>query len=415
MFEVLFKNLKHASRHREGPWADARERYLVHCANYGATRSTLIGLASRLLIVAQCIDVTPGRTITLQDVDAAAHNWARSRRRSHHVRHRSGPRNTFVQVATAWLRFLGCLEGPRNDTCPFAEQLDDFAAYQCDERGLSPNTIEAQRRQLKDFLKVLIARKSSLAQVTIDDIDQFLDLKGRQGCCRITIRTRADTLRSFFRYAELRGWCSHGICTGIDAPRVFKYEGLPSSPAWEDVQRVIADADRMEPRDIRDRAILMLLAIYGLRSGEVSALRVPDLDWIREIITIRRPKQRRTHCYPLVTAVGDAILLYLQQGRPRSAHRELFLTLRAPFRPLSRICLYNLVSKRLRPLNIQVRHHGPHCLRHACASHLLAEGVSLKEIGDHLGHRSTAATRVYAKVDLAGLREVADFDLRGLS
>jgi integrase/recombinase XerD len=69
----------------------------------------------------------------------------------------------------------------------------------------------------------------------------------------------------------------------------------------------------------------------------------------------------------------------------------------------------------LQRLNIPIpNHRGPHCLRHACASHLVAAGLSLKEIGDHLGHRSPYATRVYAKVDLAGLRQVADFDLRGL-
>jgi integrase len=159
----------------------------------------------------------------------------------------------------------------------------------------------------------------------------------------------------------------------------------------------------------------MLLATYGLRSSEVRGLSLADLDWARETITVGRPKQRCTHIYPLVTAVGEAILRYLQQVRPRCAHRELFLTLRAPVRPLSRICVYHLVSKRISSLDIQIRHRGPHSLRHASAIHLVAEGFSLKQIGDHLGHRNANATRIYAKVDLPGLREVADFDLRGLS
>jgi site-specific recombinase XerD len=77
--------------------------------------------------------------------------------------------------------------------------------------------------------------------------------------------------------------------------------------------------------------------------------------------------------------------------------------------------MYHLVSSRIDTLGIQSPRHGPHCLRHACAGHLVAAGLSLKEIGDHLGHHSAYATRIYAKVDLAGLREVADFDLRGLS
>jgi integrase/recombinase XerD len=72
------------------------------------------------------------------------------------------------------------------------------------------------------------------------------------------------------------------------------------------------------------------------------------------------------------------------------------------------------VRLRLRALNVPLPHHGPHALRHACATHLLAQGLSLKEIGDHLGHQSPETTRIYAKVDLVGLRAVGDFDLEGL-
>jgi integrase len=212
----------------------------------------------------------------------------------------------------------------------------------------------------------------------------------------------------------MRGWCRLGVAAAIDGPRLFKHEGLPSGPAWTDVQRLIDGAGDTDPHDIRDRAILMLLAVYGLRSGEVRRLRIEDLDWNKEAIRIERSKQRRIQYYPLVTSVGDAVLQYLQHGRPRCTHRELFLTLRAPVRSLSAGAMYHVVSSRLKLLGIRVPRHGPHCLRHACASHLVASGLSLKEIGDHLGHRSAYATRIYAKVDLAGLREVADFDLAGL-
>jgi integrase/recombinase XerD len=130
----------------------------------------------------------------------------------------------------------------------------------------------------------------------------------------------------------------------------------------------------------------------------------------------KRPKQRKTQYYPIVESVGTAILNYLQWARPRRcASRDLFVTLKAPFRRLSPGGLYHVVSRRLHALGIETTPWGPHGLRHACAAHLLAEGLSLKEIGDHLGHRSTYATRTYARVDLAGLREVADFDLGGLS
>ena len=142
-------------------------------------------------------------------------------------------------------------------------------------------------------------------------------------------------LRSFFRYAEMRLWCFPGIASTIDGPRLFKEEGLPAGPIWDDVERLIASTDGADARDVRDRAILMLLAIYGLRSGEVRQLRLEDVDWTREVIRIERSKQRRLQYYPLVSSVGDAILQYLQRARPRCPHRELFVTLKAPFRPLS--------------------------------------------------------------------------------
>lgn len=189
---------------------------------------------------------------------------------------------------------------------------------------------------------------------------------------------------------------------------------LPVGPSWEEAQRLLATTEGDQPKNIRDRAILMLLLIYGLRSGEVCALRLEDLDWERELINVPRGKQRSTQCYPLTSTVGEAILRYLKEARPRSTHREIFLSMRAPIHPLVPESLYRVVRNRLRPLDDSLRHYGPHMLRHTCATHLLAEGYSLKEIGDHLGHRDPEATRIYAKVDVSGLRQVADFSLKGV-
>jgi integrase/recombinase XerD len=159
---------------------------------------------------------------------------------------------------------------------------------------------------------------------------------------------------------------------------------------------------------------LMLLSVYGHRRAELVRLRLEDFDWEREVIAVTRSKTQRAQVYPLCRPVGDAVLRYLREGRPRSDHREVFLSLRAPVRPLSRCALTSLVMRRLRVLGVTLSHYGPHALRHACATHLLEQGVSLKAIGDHLGHCDPNATRIYAKVDLVGLRQVADFDLGGL-
>jgi integrase len=161
--------------------------------------------------------------------------------------------------------------------------------------------------------------------------------------------------------------------------------------------------------------MLLLLAVYGMRSGEVRALKLEDLDWEKNLIWVPRAKGRRTQCYPLAVTVGEAILSYLQDGRPKSSrYREVFLTVEAPIHPLRGSSVWTMVAKRLRPLGIPLRQRGPHVLRHACATHLLAQGLSLKEIGDHLGQRLPKTTAVYAKVNMTALREVANFSLGGL-
>jgi site-specific recombinase XerD len=85
-----------------------------------------------------------------------------------------------------------------------------------------------------------------------------------------------------------------------------------------------------------------------------------------------------------------------------------------PYRPLTSSAIFQIVSKRLKPLKLNLKHHGPHALRHACATRLINEGISLKEISDHLGHRSMESSRIYAKVDLSQLRKVADFEIGDL-
>jgi site-specific recombinase XerD len=402
------------TRHRAGPFVEARERYLNHCVRQGLAGATLQRYARELLVIADRIDITSGEAIGLPTIEVAADKWARQQRQKQRVQDLRWSRQLFVQTATSWLHFLGRLQKPKAEISPWVDRLADFATYQRDERGLSPVTIASQGWHAEKFLSWLGKQNRGFDQVCLADVDAFLASQGKLGWSRVSVATSATALRAFFRHAARRGWCAGSIAAGIESPRLFRQEGLPTGPAWPDVQRLIASTGGDSPRDIRDRAILMLLATYGLRSGEVAGLRLQDVDWDREIISISRPKPRRVQQYPLVRETGEAILRYLQGVRPRCERREIFLTLKPGFRQISQGALYYLVSKRLGALGIHLRRRGPHSLRHACAGHLMAEGFSLKQIGDHLGHRSVYATRIYAKVDLAGLREVADFDLGGL-
>ncbi len=132
------------------------------------------------------------------------------------------------------------------------------------------------------------------------------------------------------------------------------------------------------------------------------------------MLFVPRTKGGKREPYPLSPTVGQAIIRYLKESRPQSSYREVFLTVEAPIQPLRGSSLWTIVAKRTLSLDPPVERHGPHALRHASATHLLAQGFSLKEIGDHLGHRLPKTTAVYAKVNLTGLREVANLSLGGL-
>jgi integrase/recombinase XerD len=410
MFEWLYRQPKALRRQQEAPWVEERERFLVHLASRGTAQCTLRRYAQKLSHIAQEIDPNASGRIAPEDIGRAVERWVLRCDRPA----RKSSESLFVSATTHWLRFLGRLRLPEIVPSPFADLIQDFADWMRKERALSPATIRTRSFHVGYFFNWYREQRRSFSEVALKDVDAYLFLQGQQRWSRRTVAASAMVLRAFFRHAEHRQWCKKGIAAAIQGPSVYTGELLPVGPGWEDVQRLISSAAGNRPCDIRARAILLLFSIYGFRSGEVAALCLEDLDWEKELISLRRPKQRRAQQYPLVREVGEAILLYLKEARPRSSHRELFLTIQAPSRPLSPAVLFDIVKKRFRKLSIRTPHCGPHALRHACATHLLAGGLSFKEIGDHLGHRSAHATRVYAKVDLVGLRQVADFHLGGL-
>ena len=413
MFEKLFKLPAVLSRHQKAPFAEERRCYLLHCAQQGYARTTLHVMADDLLWVARKLSIYPNLRVTPEQIKRAAKDWSKRESFSGHKLNERWTRDRFVRVAKKWLRFLGYLCEPPDRT-PFAPLITDFKRWMEDERGLSSTTIEVWCGYLEQFLCWYGSKKRPFPAVDIIDLDAFLTHCGEKGCSRVSINNMATGLRAFFRYAGKKRWCDPLIAEAIKGPRIFTQENLPLGPSRHDVSELLDSMETNRPRDIRDRAILMLFAIYSLRATEVATLRLEDIDWENDLITVSRVKGRGRQIYPLSVTVGNAILRYLLEIRPRCPRREVFLTFSAPLRPISRGGLYSLTRRHMLHLGISSAHMGPHSLRHACADHLVEEGFSLKEIGDHLGHRSSSATRIYAKVDLPGLREVATFDLGGL-
>ena len=149
------------------------------------------------------------------------------------------------------------------------------------------------------------------------------------------------------------------------------------------------------------------MATYGLRASEVAGLRLKDLDWRQEILSIRQKKAKRTLKLPLISEVAAALIDYLRNGRPQTTIRHVFITCQAPIKPVTRETMYYVMHKILTRAGIKTEHYGPHSLRNTRATSLLRRGNSLKVIGDILGHRHPDSTFLYCKLAVEDLRAVA--------
>ena len=413
MFQTLFRYPRVSSRHANGPLAQERSTFLSYLQTQGVPRSTLLRYASQLLLVAGLLPRKGGAQIAHSEISRCAERWAQRQQRRGCARTVRWAAQRFDQTACAWYSFLGWLKDPSPFPPTYPSQLSAWSSFVHAER-LSESTAHNYCWWVGSFLQWLKQQKVPLRQVTLAVVDGFMRHLSSKRLSRVSLATAAKVLRRFARYAYEQGWWPRDWAPAILSPRLFRQEDLPLGPAWTDVRRLIAANDGTTPLHLRNRAILLLLAVYGLRSGEVRGLRLEDIDWTRRVVLVRRSKTARVQEHPLTSATGQAIQRYLKRARPQCARQELFLTCKAPFRRLSAGALYHLTSSWLQRLNIASPRRGPHALRHANATYLLNSGFSLKAVGDHLGHRSLSTTRVYAKVDLVGLRTVAAFDLGGL-
>jgi site-specific recombinase XerD len=407
MFQKLFSDEAARRRHSDAPFADERERYLQHCADLGGTRATLRVKSTELLWLARHLDSQASQGVDLKKLQEIVRE-----RQSIHNGVTSGRR--LVDIARPWLRFLGWWRAPATTELRFQNHLDRYVAWMRDERGFSPLTVERWQAHTRMFLQWCEHTDRQLCALQPGDVDHYFVSAGAGRWSRISMSHIASALRVFLRHAAAHGACDPRLAVTIRGPRVYGQESLPYAPGWSDVRLILADTGTGKPRDVRDRAILMLLAIYGLRRGEVASLRLDQVDWRGHVLRLFRLKRRQAQVYPLLPSVAEALARYVDTVRPQTLYQEVFLRLHAPRSPMTPAGIYDVVSRRFLALGIPAAHRGPHALRHACAARLVADGLTLKEIGDHLGHRSTSATRTYAKVDMRSLREVGDFDLGDL-
>lgn len=414
MFKILYQYPRVHSRHANSSLATERCAFLSHLSLQGFARATLLRYARQLRVIVPMLKAEQWAHISHEEIAHCAQRWARRQRQRGRAQSLKWPAAHFAQVACAWCRFMGWLQEESRPARAHGRRLDTWAAFLRGHEGLAESTIFNYGWWVGSFLKWLKAQGAPLHQLTLPRVDGFMKHLSSKGLNRVSLATAAKALRRFLRYGYQQGWYRRDCAPAILSPRLYRQENLPAGPAWLEVRRLLGATKGETCRDLRNRAILLLLAVYGWRSGEVRTLRLEDIDWTRGVLRVHRSKTGRIQEYPLTLATRRAIRRYLKEARPDVVVPEVFLTLRAPFRPLSGHAVYGLTRSLMDRLDITSPKRGPHALRHACASYLLNSGGSLKQVGDHLGHQSLKATQIYAKVDLAGLRVVAAFDLGGL-
>ena len=401
MFETLYSSPLAIDRHRSGALSQERVRYLKHCADHGAVIHTQFQRAELLLWLAERI----------QPVDHAGVDLARLQAL---IQADPVPSQRYAVQATkhgrCWLKFLGWWH-QSSEPVAFAADLAQFVAWMRDERGLATSTVIQWKAAATTFLRWFGSKERDLTTLHPNDIDAYFLTYGKGRWSRVSISYTTAMLRTFVRHLASRGRCSPTLADAIFGPRMYALEKVPPALSWEDVRRVIAAINSDSDGDIRDRAILLLMAVYGLRRGEVATLRLDQIHWNARELNITRLKRSKPQTFPLVESVAQALACYIDTVRPVAPYPEIFLRLHAPHVPMIAPSFYWLVSDRLRAVGLQGAKLGPHALRHACASRMLSQGLTLKEIGDHLGHSSSRSTMTYTKVNLTALREVGDFDL----
>jgi len=292
-----------------------------------------------------------------------------------------------------------------------SEIREEYAQWMAGQRGLAPGTVSHRSSEAGRFLDWLGERATREELTTLTHLDMDGYMKYRAGSAgRRSLKDVTTKIRSFLRWLHMTEQTPRDLSSTVIAPLLYALESIPSALRAGDVEEVLAVTRQdCTPKGIRDYAILMLISKFGVRSGEITALRLDDVDWRREVIRIRHSKTGAISYLPLLPEVGEAMLKYLQDSRPKTSFREIFIRACAPYRPFR--CgssLYQLVRNRLEAANvITTGKRGPHAFRHARAVSMLRAAVSVKDIGDLLGHRAADSTLVYLKLATEDLRAVA--------
>lgn len=278
-----------------------------------------------------------------------------------------------------------------------------FQNWMRENRNVSDATLYNYSLTVRDLLQTL---GESPRRYDARNLRAFV-LNRSQQCGMSKAKTMVTPLRMFIRFLIAEGQCSSGLDAAIPSIAQWHLSDLPRYLQPEEVERIIAACNPATPLGIRDRAIVLLLARLALRASDIVRLRLGDIDWANARVRVTGKGRRETYL-PFSQEIGDAIVAYLAEVRPRVDRDIVFIRSRAPLDGFaSHSAISVIVAKAMQRAGIARATRGAaHVLRHSAATSMLRQGASLYDVATVLRHRSIETTTLYAKVDLGALEQV---------
>ncbi|MES0446808.1 MAG: site-specific integrase [Desulfobacterales bacterium] len=408
--ESLFVCPRTIAKYRSGPLGNLLDGYCDWLLELGFSRSTIsmhLSKVSHLNSYLAAQKVLCDQVLSTEDIyDFLKKYQLQARPRGplgNHLRSMRMSINRFVCYLRHLKRFRYSGQLPI-----FQPLLDSYLNWMRDYKHATSGTLGIRANSLSLFLQwvgpqATAKGMSELSVKTVEDF--FLSYARKSG--RAARRSMQAALRTFFRFCLHQGLVHQPLECAVPTLRTYKLATVPRGLTDEQALKVLNGINHNSNAGRRDYAMIRTLYTYGVRGGQVRALRLQDIDWAADQIYFKALKHGKSCLLPLIGEVGESILDYIQNARPPSTYKEVFLTSRAPYHPLpDSNALSAIVSRHICNAGVVTHAKGAHVFRHGLATGMLQRGHSLKEIADVLGHRHLGSTFIYSKVDFNILNQV---------
>lgn len=283
--------------------------------------------------------------------------------------------------------------------------LSEYLDFLCNHRGLSKNTIRFRRNDVTSFLQSLRLQNDlqDIGKVSTMQVYDYI-IKTVKLMTRPSRRHLVASIRSFLKFCHLKGYVQRDLTEAVPVIGTPKLGSVPRGIPWESVEKLLAVPDRETHGGRRTYAVLQLLATYGVRIGQVTKLRLQDINWREGSIHFQPSKWGNPLSLPLYPEVADALLAYIRETRGKAPHPDVFLTADKHMPLRNGGALSSSMKRCFCRAGIAA---SAHAIRHSFATRLMENNTPIKTIADLLGHKSISTTFIYTKVDLKHLRLVA--------